>query len=127
MRNSFADIIPLAASLRSQLNSKKIAVRDVAESKACENVYGRNAPISSLKSYMGHTLGACGGIEAGIGIHMMNNNWFAPTINLKNIDEECADIDYIVGDGRVIDTEHFVNNNFAFGGINASIIFKRWS
>ncbi len=100
---------------------------DVAESKACENVYGRNAPISSLKSYMGHTLGACGGIEAGIGIHMMNNNWFAPTINLKNIDEECADIDYIVGDGRVIDTEHFVNNNFAFGGINASIIFKRWS
>jgi 3-oxoacyl-[acyl-carrier-protein] synthase II len=100
---------------------------DVAETLATEKVYGSNMPISSLKSYMGHTLGACGSIEAGIGIHMMNNNWFAPTINLNNIDEECGTLDYITGNGREIEMEYYVNNNFAFGGINTSLVFKRWS
>ncbi len=100
---------------------------DVAETQATEKVYGSNMPISSLKSYMGHTLGACGSIEAGIGIHMMNNNWFAPTINLNNIDEECGTLDYITGNGREIEMEYYVNNNFAFGGINTSLVFKRWS
>ncbi len=100
---------------------------DITESQATKNVFGSNTPISSLKSYMGHTLGACGSIEAWIGIEMMNNNWFSPTVNLDNIDEECADLDYITGDGRELEIEHFVSNNFAFGGINTSLVFKRWS
>ena len=58
-------------------------------------------------------------------IKMMNNNWFSPNLNLKNIDPECGDLDYIVDEGRKIDTEYIMSNNFAFGGINTSLIFKR--
>ena len=86
---------------------------------------GRSAPISSLKSYIGHTLGACGGIEAWTSIHMMNRGWFSPNLNLKNVDPECAPLDYIVGDGREMDVEYVMSNNFAFGGINTSLIFKK--
>ena len=98
---------------------------DIAESVAVENVFKREIPISSIKSYTGHTLGACGAIEAILGIEMMNNEWFAPTLNLKNIDENCGKLDYIMGEGRKIDCEYIMTNNFAFGGINTSIILKR--
>ncbi|HNQ96696.1 MAG TPA: beta-ketoacyl-ACP synthase, partial [Treponemataceae bacterium] len=82
-------------------------------------------PISSLKSYMGHTLGACGAIEAWLSIKMMREGWFAPNLNLENIDQECGKLDYIQGHGRTIDTEFIMSNNFAFGGINSSLIFRR--
>jgi 3-oxoacyl-[acyl-carrier-protein] synthase II len=99
---------------------------DVAESQATLQVFGRATPISSLKSYMGHTLGACGALEAWISIEMMREGWFAPTINLEQIDPECAALDYIVGEGRELQCEYVMSNNFAFGGINTSLIFKRW-
>jgi 3-oxoacyl-[acyl-carrier-protein] synthase II len=57
---------------------------------------------------------------------MMNRGWFAPTHNLVNIDERCGSLDYIVGSGRDLDCEYVMNNNFAFGGINTSLVFKRW-
>ena len=98
---------------------------DIAESHATRNVVGESVPISSLKSYMGHTLGACGALESWLSIEMMNNGWFAPTINLENIDPNCAELDYIVGDGREGEVEYVMNNNFAFGGINTSLIFRR--
>lgn len=98
---------------------------DIAETKATHDVFGSNTPISSLKSYIGHTLGACGAIEAITGIEMMNNNWFHPTLNLKNVDENCADLDYIIKNPRNTDTQYIMSNNFAFGGINTSLIFKR--
>lgn len=98
---------------------------DVAETVATYDVFKRKVPISSLKSYTGHTLGACGAIEAILSIQMMNNNWYAPTLNLKNIDENCADLDYIMGGAREIDTNIIMSNNFAFGGINTSLIFKK--
>jgi 3-oxoacyl-[acyl-carrier-protein] synthase II len=98
---------------------------DIAETTATEIILGKNKPISSLKSYLGHTLGACGAIEAWASIEMMNNNWFAPTIQLTNVDQRCGDLDYITGDGAVIDTNFVMSNNFAFGGINTSLIFKR--
>lgn len=100
---------------------------DIAESHATRNVFGERVPISSLKSYMGHTLGACGALESWLAIEMMNNGWFAPTINLENVDPECAELDYIVRDGRELDVEYVMNNNFAFGGINTSLIFRRHS
>lgn len=56
----------------------------------------------------------------------MQDNWFAPTLNLDNVDEQCGDLDYIVGQGREITTNYVMSNNFAFGGINTSLIFKRW-
>ncbi len=98
---------------------------DIAETNATANVLGKK-PISSLKSYLGHTLGACGAIEAWASINMMQDNWFAPTINLDNIDPECGDLDYIQQDGREIHTDVVMSNNFAFGGINTSLIFQRW-
>lgn len=99
---------------------------DIAESNATANIFGDNVPISALKSYLGHTLGACGAIEAWLSIEMMNSGWFHSTINLNNIDERCGDLDYIVGNGRLLDCEYIMSNNFAFGGVNTSIIFKRF-
>ncbi|MGF1692717.1 beta-ketoacyl-ACP synthase [Photobacterium kagoshimensis] len=99
---------------------------DIAESNATANIFGDNAPISSLKSYFGHTLGACGAIEAWLSLEMMNSGWFSPTLNLNNLDEQCGKLDYITGEGREIDCQYLMSNNFAFGGINTSLIFKRW-
>ena len=99
---------------------------DFAESWATYNAFNKRAvPISSLKSYIGHTLGACGGIEAWLAINMMNRKWFSPNLNLNQVDPECAPLDYIMGDGRELDTEFIMSNNFAFGGVNTSLIFKR--
>ena len=64
-------------------------------------------------------------IEAILSIEMMNNNWFCPNLNLKNVDEECAPLDYIKDEARNIETEYVMTNNFAFGGINTSLIIKR--
>ncbi len=98
---------------------------DIAESNAVYRLFGKNTPISSLKSYMGHTLGACGALETIISIKMMNENWFCPTINLNNIDERCGDLDYITNKTRKLEIQYLMTNNFAFGGINTSIILKR--
>jgi len=100
---------------------------DVAESQATEKVFGSRIPVSSLKSYYGHTLGACGAVESWLAIEMMNSDWYAPTINLQNVDPECGELDYIREFDRTMSNEYVMNNNFAFGGINTSLIFKRWS
>jgi len=99
---------------------------DIAESNATRNVFNRKVPISSLKSYFGHTLGACGAIEAWLSIEMMNSQWFSPTVNLENIDDSCADLDYITENDREINCNYIMSNNFAFGGINTSLIFKKF-
>jgi 3-oxoacyl-[acyl-carrier-protein] synthase II len=100
---------------------------DIAESHATAKIMGNKVPISSLKSYTGHTLGACGALEAWCSIEMMRNNWFCPTVNLTTIDPECGDLDYIMAEGREIETDYVMSNNFAFGGINTSLIFKRYA
>jgi 3-oxoacyl-[acyl-carrier-protein] synthase II len=100
---------------------------DVAESMATLGVFGERIPISALKSYTGHTLGACGALESWLAIEMMNHGWFMPTINLGSVDPQCASLDYITGSGRNLDVEYVMNNNFAFGGINTSLIFKRYN
>lgn len=130
----------MAEVMRQSLNNAGISVNeigyvnahgtgtvngDIAESLATEMIFGKNIPISSIKSYTGHTLGACGAIETILSIEMMNNKWFAPTLNLNNVDENCGQLDYIMKEGRIIDTEYVMTNNFAFGGINTSIILKR--
>jgi 3-oxoacyl-[acyl-carrier-protein] synthase II len=98
---------------------------DIAESHATCEVFGDKLPISSLKSYMGHTLGASGALEAWFSIAMLRMNWFAPTLNLEHIDPRCAELDYITGSGRNLECEYIMSNNFAFGGINTSLIFRR--
>jgi 3-oxoacyl-[acyl-carrier-protein] synthase II len=55
----------------------------------------------------------------------MNRGWFAPTLNLTELDPRCGELDYITGPGRELQTDLVMSNNFAFGGINTSLIFKR--
>lgn len=100
---------------------------DIAESNATAAVFGDRTPVSSMKSFFGHTLGACGAIESWLVVQMMREGWFSPTINLTDPDPNCGDLDYIMGTERQIDTEFVQSNNFAFGGINTSLIFKRWA
>lgn len=97
---------------------------DIAETQATADVFGF-VPISSQKSYLGHTLGACGALESWFSIQMMNEAWFAPTLNLNHPDPRCGELDYIVENIRIIDKEYVVNNNFAFGGVNSSLLFRR--
>ena len=99
---------------------------DVAESAATLQVLGDRVPVSTLKSYMGHTLGACGALEAWMTIMMMHEGWFSPNLNLTEVDADCAPLDYIVGEGRRLQAEWVMSNNFAFGGINTSLVLRRW-
>ena len=97
---------------------------DIAESNATLQVFGEHTAISSLKSFNGHSLGACGAIEAWCSIMMMREGWLAPTANLDVVDERCGKLDYIQHTVREIKTEFVMSNNFAFGGINTSLIFR---
>ncbi len=99
---------------------------DIAETRATSSLFGPRVPISSQKSYLGHTLGACGALEAWFSVEMMKAGWFAPTLNLDNIDPRCGELDYITGEGRALHVDYVMNNNFAFGGVNTSMVFKRW-
>jgi len=99
---------------------------DIAESHAVQRLFGARVPVSSLKGNYGHTLGACGALESWLAIEMMNHGWFAPTLNLHQVDERCGEVDYLMDNGREIQCEYVMNNNFAFAGINTSLIFKRW-
>jgi len=96
---------------------------DAAEAEALLAVMG-NVPVASLKGHIGHTLGACGSLEAWAALMMMRDGWFAPTLNLQKTN--CANLDYLTGDGREITTNHIMSNNFAFGGINTSLILRRY-
>ena len=97
----------------------------MAESLATQEVLG-NVPISALKSYTGHTLGACGSIEAWVAINMLNEKWFHGCVNLDNVDTRCGELDYIkTAEGRSLSCDYVMSNNFAFGGINSSLIFRR--
>lgn len=98
---------------------------DIAESQATSNVFGVNTPISSLKSYFGHTLGACGALETWLTLEMMKEGWFAPTLNLMQVDPQCGELDYIMHTPRTLKTEIIQTNNFAFGGINTSLVIRR--
>jgi len=99
---------------------------DLAESIATAKLFGNKIPFSTLKGNLGHTLGACGAVEAWAAIHMMNEGRFAPTLNLDTPDSACGDLAYIIGSEHKADCEYVVTNNFAFGGINTSLVFKRF-
>ena len=96
---------------------------DIAESIATNELFGEKTAISSLKSYLGHTLGACGALESFLSIMMMKQSRFYPNLNLNSLDLQCANLNYL-RDITEIKTEFVMNNNFAFGGVNTSLIFK---
>lgn len=99
---------------------------DIAESAATYEVFGNRVPVSTLKGYMGHTLGACGSLEAWMTLEMLREGVFAQNANLTAVDPRCAPIDYITSQPRALKTDVVMSNNFAFGGINTSLIFQRW-
>ena len=98
---------------------------DVAETAATRAAFGRAVPISSVKSYTGHTLGACGSLEAAMLVKSLQTGWYPPTLNLRHVDPACAELDYVTGEGRTLDIEYAMSNNFAFGGVNTSLVFRR--
>lgn len=100
---------------------------DIAETQATQALFGSGMPISSQKSFLGHTLGACGALESWFSIEMMNRDRYIHTLNLDEVDPRCGDLDYLRGAPRTMQHEYVMNNNFAFGGINTSPIFRRWA
>lgn len=96
-------------------------VGDVAEAQATYDLFGDSTPVSSLKGYVGHTLGACGALEAAWTLRMMSDGFIAPCRNLTEVDPACAPLDYVQAlrdSGPTI----AMSNNFAFGGVNTSIV-----
>jgi 3-oxoacyl-[acyl-carrier-protein] synthase II len=128
MRLALADAA-LAPDRIDYVNAHATAtlVGDVSESHASLSVLGPKVPISSTKGFTGHTLGACGTIEVAFCVAMMRDGFIAPTRNLDRVDPECAKLDYVFGAPRDAKLEHVMTNNFAFGGINTSLILGRVS
>ncbi|MGI5860852.1 MAG: beta-ketoacyl-ACP synthase [Myxococcales bacterium] len=100
-------------------------VGDVAESRAIANVFAGKVPVSSTKGFTGHTLGACGVIEASFCLAMLRDGFLAHNRNLVKPDPECAPLDYVMGGPREAKPQIIMSNNFAFAGINTSLIFKK--
>jgi 3-oxoacyl-[acyl-carrier-protein] synthase II len=97
---------------------------DQAESEATRRVFGDRVPVSSLKGHLGHTLGACGALEAWLTLEMLREGWAAPTLHLERPDPECAGLDHVMGGPRPLRAELAASHNFAFGGVNTSLVFR---
>ena len=99
---------------------------DVNETSSIKNVFGEHAykiPASSIKSMMGHLLGAAGGVEAIITLLALDRGVIPPTINLEEPDPQC-DLDYVPNEARETDAKIALTNSFGFGGTNASLILR---
>ncbi|MFW5921614.1 MAG: beta-ketoacyl-ACP synthase [Polyangiales bacterium] len=99
-------------------------VGDRGESRATWSVFGESVPVSSTKGHTGHTLGASGAIEAAFSLVMMREGFLASNRNLDTPDPECASLDYVRGDVREARPRVVMSNNFAFGGINTSLLVR---
>ena len=93
--------------------------------KRCFGDHARRLAISSTKSMIGHTLGAAGGLEAGIAALTVRDQLIAPTVNLENPDPDC-DLDYVPCVKRSAAITYALSNSFGFGGTNAALLFKRY-
>ncbi|MCB9602675.1 MAG: beta-ketoacyl-ACP synthase [Sandaracinus sp.] len=101
------------------------AVGDVEEARATWAVFGERAMVSSTKAFTGHTLGACGAIEAAFCVAMLNQGFVAPSRNLDLVDPEVPPLGFVVGPARDARLGTVMSNNFAFGGINTSLVMRR--
>lgn len=95
---------------------------DAAESQAMARLFGPGVPVSSSKSFLGHTLGASGIIEMIATLVVAREGHIPPTVNFKGLRPGCADLDYVPNAPRKQAVRRFVCNNYAFGGNNASTI-----
>ena len=97
---------------------------DVVEAQSIGDIYGNKPHVTGLKSYTGHTMGSCGVIETIMTLYMMEEGFIAPTLNLEEVDERCSMIRHtrtlLESDIRIAAVQ-----NFAFGGVNTSLLFKK--
>jgi 3-oxoacyl-[acyl-carrier-protein] synthase II len=103
-------------------------LNDKNETIATKAVFGDHAKklaMSSTKSMTGHTLGAAGGIEAGITALALQRGVLPPTTNYQTPDPDC-DLDYVPNHARVLRVEHAMSNSFGFGGTNAALVMSRY-
>lgn len=98
-------------------------VGDIAESVATHAVFGEETPVLAPKSYVGHTLGASGAIETWLTIELLRGAWAPPNLNLDDLDPRCAPLD-LIRENRRLRTNFAINDNFAFGGVNTSIVLE---
>jgi len=101
------------------------ALNDLNETRAIKEVFGNSAnklAVSSTKSMHGHLLGASGGVEAVACVKAIKENFVPATIGLSEPDPQC-DLDYVPNVGRAKKVEHAMSNSFAFGGLNAVLVF----
>jgi 3-oxoacyl-[acyl-carrier-protein] synthase II len=97
---------------------------DLEEAKAIAQVFGNSVPVSGLKGHLGHSLAACGAIEAIACIKMMEKSMLLPTRNLEEIDPSCADIRHVQKIEKA-EIRAVLSNNFAFGGMNTSLLLSK--
>jgi nodulation protein E len=100
-------------------------INDLNETNAIKEVFGPHAyklAVSSTKSMHGHPLGAGGGIEAVACVKAIGEGWVPPTIGLDEPGEGC-DLDYVPNKGRDMKVTYAMSNSFAFGGLNAVLVF----
>jgi 3-oxoacyl-[acyl-carrier-protein] synthase II len=91
------------------------------EAQATADVFAKRVPVSSTKGFTGHTLAACGAIEAIFSVEMMRRGFLAPTHNLEEVDPACGGIQHVL-EIQERSVRRVLSNNFAFGGVNTSIL-----
>jgi 3-oxoacyl-[acyl-carrier-protein] synthase II len=127
MRSALADA-GIAPGQVDYVNAHATATEagDIAESHATMQVLGPEVPISSTKGHTGHTLGACGALESAFCLALAHAGFVPPTRNLMNPDPRCAPLRYVRDEPLDLPRlDITMNNNFAFGGINTSLLFRR--
>jgi len=110
-------------------HSTSTPVGDLGELEAIKTVFGRGGGIavSATKSATGHLLGAAGGLEAIFTVLALRDQIAPPTLNLVHPDAAAEGVDLVSGEARPMAIEHAISNGFGFGGVNASVVFRRWS
>jgi 3-oxoacyl-[acyl-carrier-protein] synthase II len=102
---------------------------DTAEIEAMKSLFGvrSNVAVSGTKAATGHLLGAAGGLEAIFTILAIRDQVAPPTLNLEHPDTAGEGLDFVRGTPRPVAIDYAISNGFGFGGVNASVVFKRWT
>ena len=98
---------------------------DIEEAQATAEIFGNRVPVSSLKGHLGHSLAACGTMDLIASAEMIRQGWLIPTRNLGEIDPQCQMIRH-VQEKKKVEVHTVMSNNFAFGGMNTSLIISRF-
>ncbi len=98
---------------------------DMAEAGAIRKAVGTDMPVSSCKGHIGHTLGAAGVLESILSLEMIRRQELIPTLNLENPDPKCIPLN-LIKNKRELRVNTIMKSNFALGGVNTALIFRRW-